>query len=333
MHSRGLDHWLPDLCRAESLLWILLLTVLLSITLELLISGLSFSLLNLGLRSLVILWIVLISCAAVCLMRRVSIDWPVALTSSAALVGFQLASLVGAFGQTKALGGSFIDIAIPGQLLSLLVGSAALRFFYVRRQERRQAHLVQQARYDLLQARIQPHFLFNTLNSIASLIASRPADAEAAVLNLADLMRSTLAGAGRPVALADELDICEKYLQIEKLRMGDRLRWCFEVPPQFLPQSLPALTLQPLLENAVLHGVARLTEGGEIKLTASEDNGGLRLTITNPVPAAVDSGRRGNELALDNVRDRLAMASAGTARLVAGRTDDLYRVDIWLATP
>jgi two-component system sensor histidine kinase AlgZ len=276
-------YWLPDLCRTEALVWVTLLAVIFAIILELLLRGANFSVTSLGQGALLILWMVLIGCFISCLIRRISIAWPLWAIVVSVMLGIQLAGLFGAWGQMLVTGSGFLDRLIPSQLLSALIGAVALRFFYIRDQERQRADRLQQAELELLQARIQPHFLFNTLNSIASLIVSSPDKAEGAVLDLADLMRSSLNAGQQRVTLAEELELCEKYLQIESLRMGERLRWNFVASPEAAAAYIPSLSLQPLIENSLLHGVARIPEGGTIELDARTSGDELCLDIRNPI--------------------------------------------------
>lgn len=297
-------HWLPDLCRTEALVWVTLLAVIFAIILELLLRGANFSITSLGQSALLILWMVLIGCFISCLIRRISIAWPLWTIVVSVMLGIQLAGLLGAWGQILVTGGGFLDKLIPNQLLSALIGAVALRFFYIRDQERQRADRLQQAELELLQARIQPHFLFNTLNSIASLIVSSPDKAEGAVLDLADLMRSSLIAGQQRVTLAEELELCEKYLQIESLRMGDRLRWNFVVTPEAAATNIPSLSLQPLIENSLLHGVAQIPDGGTIELDARTNGDELCLDIRNPISDEPASSA-GNQIALANVIERL----------------------------
>lgn len=138
-----------------------------------------------------------------------------------------------------------------------------LRYFYLQSQWRRQEQAELRARIESLQARIRPHFLFNSLNSIAALVASDPVKAEQAVLDLSDLFRASLARPGTLVAWRDELELSRRYLSIEQYRLGDRLQmdWQVDGVPDDLP--IPQLTLQPLLENALVYGIQPRIEGSD----------------------------------------------------------------------
>jgi len=327
MPGRLVRHWLPDLCRTEALVWVTLLAVVLAIILELLLRGANFSVTSLGQSALLILWMVLIGCFFACLIRRISIGWPLWAIVVSVMLGIQTAGLLGAWGQILVTGSGFLDTLIPSQLLSALIGSVALRFFYIRDQERQRADAFKQAELELLQARIQPHFLFNTLNSIASLIVSSPDKAEGAVLDLADLMRSSLNAGQHRVTLAQELELCEKYLQIESLRMGDRLHWSFEVTADAAAKYVPSLSLQPLIENSVLHGVSQIPEGGSIYLDARLNGNELSLDIRNPVSDGPASSA-GNQIALANVLERFQAFSDLAVELSARTEKGQYILQI-----
>jgi two-component system sensor histidine kinase AlgZ len=173
----------------------------------------------------------------------------------------------------------------------------------------------ERARFDALQARIRPHFLFNSMNVIASLIRARPAQAEAAVEDLADLFRAALGRADAQTTLGEELDLARGYLRIEELRLGARLKLDWDVA--MLPRELilPPLLLQPLVENAVYHGIQPLPEGGEVGVRGHVDAGAVVIEVRNPCPPPVARRGGGNGIALANIRSRLALHYAGRAAL------------------
>jgi two-component system sensor histidine kinase AlgZ len=166
-----------------------------------------------------------------------------------------------------------------------------------------------------LQARIRPHFLFNSLNTIASLIPDEPEVAERATEDLADLFRGSMRRSDDLIRLADELELADKYLRMEQRRLGDRLRVDWQV--SLLPADalvLP-LTLQPLLENAVTHGIQPLEGGGEIRVYGRLEDDKVVITIANPYgPGGHVSAGQG--MALTNVRERLKLAFGATASVL-----------------
>jgi two-component system sensor histidine kinase AlgZ len=172
------------------------------------------------------------------------------------------------------------------------------------------------ARIHALQARIRPHFLFNSMNTIAALTRTSPERAEQAVEDLADLFRASLGEANARISLKDELDIARTHQRIEQLRLGNRLdvRWDVEALP--LRAQVPSLIVQPLLENAVYHGIEMLPQGGTICIAGQRHGNTAQIEVRNPVPAQAGYGEReGNRMALENIRQRLELAWPGQARL------------------
>ncbi|HID48617.1 MAG TPA: sensor histidine kinase, partial [Chromatiales bacterium] len=176
-----------------------------------------------------------------------------------------------------------------------------------------------------LQSRIRPHFLFNSMNTIASLVHAEPGQAEAAVENLADLFRASLSDARARIPLHEELDLCRRYLSIEALRLGDRLRQHWQVDALPGDALVPPLLLQPLLENAVYHGIEPRTEGGRIDIEGQREDGDIVIRIRNPLNGHSGQGHaNGNRIALDNIRQRLAALYGRHGGLHIDRDDRHY---------
>ena len=220
------------------------------------------------------------------------------------------------------------------QAISGIITLMALRYFYVQHQWKQQVQAEARARWQALQARIHPHFLFNTLNTIASLIRGRPEQAEQAVLDLADLLRSALAQR-KTIPLREELELTRHYLAIESLRLGDRLRVDWRLDPDLpLELPIPALLLQPLVENAIYHGLQGLPEGGILTIQVERRTRDLRVTIVNPCPAGAGGFRgSGQRLAQDNIRQRLQLAYQTLDPLTIVETPDHYQVAFTLPLP
>ncbi|WP_223787319.1 sensor histidine kinase [Marinicella meishanensis] len=183
---------------------------------------------------------------------------------------------------------------------------ALLRYFFVQDQWSRQIEALAQAQMNALQARIKPHFLYNSLNSIASLIPLDQAAAEQAVLNLSGLFRKAFTHTEQSqTPLHQELEWINQYLAIEKLRLMDRLDHRLTVDEGLEYEMVPLLSIQPLVENAVIHGIAHLTEGGTIDIQVRRTEQGFKVQVTNPYrPGSVQSG---SQTGLDNIRQRLAL--------------------------
>ena len=220
------------------------------------------------------------------------------------------------------------EFILQNLAISGIVAAVALRYFYVQFQWRNKVRSEAQARVQALQSRIRPHFLFNSMNTIASLTRSQPALAEQVVEDLADLFRISLGDASVPVELGRELDLCQQYLRIEQLRLGSRLRaqWQIEgLPPN---ARLPALVLQPLLENAVYHGVEPSTAGGFIRIEGYRDGDRLQVVISNSVSRIPGQHRSGNHLAQDNVRERLQALFGKAADFAVEHRGGSYRATV-----
>ena len=202
-------------------------------------------------------------------------------------------------------------------VISAIISALALRYAFVYHRAQIKSEIQQQDRLQALQSRIRPHFLFNSMNSVASLIRSDPELAERALQDLADVFRVLLADARKMVPITAEGELARQYLDIEKLRLGDRLqvKWsASNVPRNAL---IPSLTLQPLIENAVYHGVEPSFAGGIVDIRMWSEGDQLRILITNPIPEITNQAqqRRGNRIALNNVRERLNRHFQGKADL------------------
>jgi len=180
------------------------------------------------------------------------------------------------------------------------------------------------ARLAELQSRIRPHFLFNTLNSAIALVRAEPAKAEAVLEDLSELFRHALADQGEAVTLGQEIALARRYLAIEQIRFGDRLQVQWSLDPDADPAKLPPLLLQPLVENAVRHGVEPSSSGAQIKITTERRGSVVVLKVTNSTPAG--AGERGHGLALANVRERLALLHDVQAQFKTVFKDEVFQV-------
>ncbi|MFO7603609.1 MAG: histidine kinase, partial [Gammaproteobacteria bacterium] len=207
------------------------------------------------------------------------------------------------------------------------IAAPILRYFYVQQQWRQQVQAESSARLQALQARIRPHFLFNSMNTIASLTRSRPEQAETAVENLADLFRASM-NEQRLHRWQDEQLLCQRYLEIEAMRLGARLRVDWQVEALPADALLPPLVLQPLLENAIYHGIEPLAQGGVITIQGARQDGQLSLRVENPVADAESHHHRGNRLALENIRERITTLFGRAGTLQATQHDHHYSVTL-----
>ena len=211
--------------------------------------------------------------------------------------------------------------------ISAIVSAVALRYFYVQHQWKSNIETEAHSRIQALQARIRPHFLFNSMNTIASLTRTNPRLAERAVEDLADLFRTSL-GHQETVKLSEELEFTRRYINIEELRLGNRLQVEWQVDKDIPPDAtVPALILQPLVENSIYHGIEPQTSGGVVNISIGKANRSLQFLITNPAPTTKSQYRRsGNRMAQDNIRQRLKLAYGDASTLNINKTEAQYLV-------
>ncbi|WP_157976659.1 sensor histidine kinase [Parahaliea mediterranea] len=326
------EFFIPDLCGARQVFVIVLLAQLLVLVYTLVEAGLpQFDWNLLGTASLFVQWVVLLSTALLCLLRGPFSRFGIV---TATLCSLLLVLLVTAF---STLASTWVyPLSQPGRvdgwtllrnlLVALVVAGVALRYFFLQQQLRLRERSELQARVDALRARIRPHFLFNTLNSIASLIETRPEAAERAVEDLAELFRTSLRDASDLLTVADEIRLCEIYLGIEQLRLGERLQVAWQVDDEARALPMPSLVLQPLVENAVYHGIARLPEGGRIDVAIACHKGELQARVCNPVPPEEAGG--GLRIALDNISQRLRSQYGEAAGLAWQREAGAFHVQL-----
>ena len=325
--------FIPDLCAARPVFVMVLLVELMVLVYALSASGLpNFDWETLALCSLFGQWVVLLSAALLCGLRQLISGFSLPLASLCTLLVVLAVTALSSVAAWRLLpifddGSGELWWLLRNLLVAAVLGGIVLRYFYLQQQLLVQRQLELQARLNALRARIRPHFLFNTLNSIASLIVSRPEDAERAVEDLAELLRVSLQEHQRPTVVADELRLCELYLAIEQLRLGDRLQVEWEVAPALREAPMPSLILQPLVENAVYHGVAQLTGGGRIRVSVLPQAGGIRVIVENPAPEA-STRTGGHRMALENIRQRLLGLYGAQGQLRTEHANRLFRVEL-----
>ncbi len=221
----------------------------------------------------------------------------------------------------QAVGGWRFVLSIA--VMMTLLCAVLLQYFQMREQWQAQVKAHALASLQALQARINPHFLFNSMNTIAALVRKDPATAETAIEDLSDLFRAALGSDSSDASLFEELQIVRQYLAIEQLRLGNRLRLEWQLSDD-LPMHLrmPRLLLQPLFENAVVHGVAPFPEGGSIRFEGVLQDGFVQFTLSNPLPQTPTYGGHGHALA--SVKQRLELFYGSHARIQEGVEDGLY---------
>jgi two-component system sensor histidine kinase AlgZ len=323
------DFFVPELCQPEALLSMVLLAELLVLVLVLsepMLPG--FDWVRLALTSLFVQWIVLLSAAVLCRLRPLMARMPAATAGAlCCAIVVTLSLICTAVADYYELGGPLprtgeVNLYLRHALISLIMSALLLRYFYLQSQWRKQEQAELRARIESLQARIRPHFLFNSLNSIASLVVVDPYKAEQAVLDLSDLFRASLAKPGSLVPWREELELAQRYLSIERYRLGERLQLQWEIVdvPDDLP--IPQLTLQPLLENALIYGIQPRIEGGLVRVEASYHDGVFQLCVSNPYEQlGEEPPSRGTHQALTNIDARLVALFGPRASLSVERRD------------
>jgi two-component system sensor histidine kinase AlgZ len=212
-----------------------------------------------------------------------------------------------------------------------LLGSAitALLLVYFKLRALSLSTALHDARLQALQARIRPHFLFNSINAVLSIVRADPKRAETALEDMADLFRMAMADSQKMVLLRREIELSRQYLSLEKLRLGERLVESWQVDEALNDALIPPLILQPLLENAVYHGIEPLAEGGLIGISLKLAGSELHLDVHNPCRG--QSGmHKGNKMALENIRERLALQFDVEAKYTVEIGSDYYHVHIQL---
>lgn len=326
--------FLPDFCNGPAVIEILVIAELVAMVLVMargLGTGVNVVQDFIGI-SLFMLWLALAAAAVLCVAGRQLAGASTRLAYLACYALLLLTTVAVSVGalwldQWTRLGAVPDDrmLAFVGRNLSIsaIVSAVALRYFHVQYQWRTQIRREAGARIEALQARIRPHFLFNTMNTIAALIPFAPADAEQAVEDLSELFRASLDDAAVLVSLDEEIGLAKLYQRLEEKRLGERLMVEWRMEPPAMDVQLPRLSIQPLLENAIHHGIERLAAGGVIVIEGRDTETGYDVRITNPVPPDAIASR-GFHIALENIRERLALTLDAGATLATSHRGSYF---------
>jgi len=332
--------FLPDFCNIRTLFMVVLIAELLAIMLTLgqmmPYQDLIFSL---ALKSLFIQWIALTSAGLLCLLKRVTRRLSDKHTIIIAyclilLVAFIITELAWLFIYVLPLNIDYISpsharLLVQSLGITAIIATIILRYLYVQHQWRRNIETAAHSRFQALQSRIRPHFLFNCMNTIAGLMRRQPEAAERAIEDLADLFRACLTDPARLSPLKDELHLCRQYLNVEAYRLADRLNIDWRIDQLADDALLPALTIQPLLENAIHHGIELIESGGTISIHGKREKRSITIKISNPlagdyVPDAV----AGHQVAQENIRQRLHAVYGDDGKLITEIDQDQYSVTL-----
>lgn len=289
-----------------------------------------------GLLSLVVQWVALLTLGGLYLLRKRLRDIKPQRVAYIALALLLLSSWSVLAVSDLLLGelwripdGARLDVFLRVTGIVLVVGWLALAAFQNHWRVRQLAVRAKQAELAALQARVRPHFLFNTLNTGAALVHHRPDEAERLLLDLADLFRAALGGP-REIPLSEEIALIERYLEIESLRFRERLRVHWTRPEPMPDTLVPSLSLQPLVENAIKHGIERIPGGGEIHIRIDSDENGVRIIISNPMPAEPAHASTGHNVGLPSSLAQIEAYTEGRGSVVANAADGRFIVTVKL---
>jgi len=343
IHNKKLDSFfLPDLCNVYAVLVLIVLSETLVTALLLVESGLvGFQWERFATLSYFVQWVALLSVALLCqsrkFMARLALPWAVCWAMSLLMlvcftISYAAETLFPFVVSSNQVNWLWI---LRNMLISAIFGGMGLRYFYVQSQWRIKSQAELSSRLQALQARIRPHFFFNSLNTVASLIAIDPDKAENMLVDLSSLFRVVLKDQETQVNLAAEIELGRRYLNIEQERLGNRLRLTWQLPENIPDIQVPQLLLQPLLENAIYHGVQPLIDGGHVVIklslqTKKEDKQRRwSLIIENDKPD-VAAKSEGHQISLPNIAMRLEAIFNDKAALNIEQTANQYRVIIEL---
>lgn len=328
--------YLPDFCAAGTLFIVVLVAELVAIVLTLAAHDTrGMFLIELSKTSFFILWIALLGTVLMCQLKvwlenagktRAFIISFVVLETMCLVVAEASWQLTRIFGASAIINDPHNIFLLRTFAISSIVIALAMRYLYISSEWRHSIVLEAQSRVSALQALIRPHFLFNSMNTIASLTRTNPRQAEEAVEDLSDLLRANLSGPGDRTSLKQEFELAAIYQRIEKLRLGDRLvvRWDIEELP--MRAYIPNLTIQPLLENAIYHGVELLPDGGEVLITGKQNGEFVEISISNPVAPGKKRAVDGNKMAMSNISQRFELAYGDKATVEVDDLEDSFTV-------
>ena len=328
---------LPDFCDVRNVFIIVLLTEVLAIVFAMA----SASDLNqfwdlLAISSLLMLWIALLNAAVLCQLRTwlhtFQQNYCLAITFCLMMSITLLVTILASWAnQLYLVTHSTVDslFLIRMITISAVIYLLLLRYFYIQQQWRLNVAAQSRAEIQALRARIRPHFLFNSMNTIASLVAISPEKAEKAIEDLSDLFRASLTDKDMN-RLSEEIELTKSYLAIESLRLDERLQISWQIDDTLLDIEVPSLCIQPLAENAVYHGIEPIEKGGKIEISALQIGNKLNLSVSNPLMSKSQSSnfKKGNQMAQDNIRQRLKLVYGKNGEFRINDTKDLYTVTL-----
>jgi len=336
-HSQLAPPLLPNFCDVRNLFIAVLLTEVLAIVFSMAAASNSYQFWDyLSLASFLMLWITLLNAVVLCQLRHwlhqqkqnLCLLFSFCLMMSISLL---VTLLVNKAGILFDYDDNTLDnlLILRVMTISAVIYFLLLRYFYIQHQWRLNLAAQSRAEIQALRARIRPHFLFNSMNTIASLIAISPETAERAIEDLSDLFRASLSEHNMN-HLRDEIELTKSYIAIESLRLGDRLQIEWQIDDKLLDTEVPSLCLQPLAENAIYHGIEPIEKGGKIVISALQIDNKLKLSVSNPLMSEKQSSafKKGNQMAQDNIRQRLNLVYGNKGKFTINDTKDNYTVSL-----
>ncbi|NND65314.1 MAG: sensor histidine kinase [Gammaproteobacteria bacterium] len=342
--SANTANYLPNFCEGEMVFSVILVAELIAIVYSLTqqLNSETFWT-TLASASMLLLWIALCSAAALCLVRRFIENKSLSVITIVSmallvLVTIFVSEIVFWVGRhyAKHFSGSLdlfpydhFGFLWPNVLISIIVSALVLRYFYVNYQWQVKLNSESQSRIQALQARIRPHFLFNSMNTIAYLVRGNPDAAEQAIEDLSDLFRASLNKSKQLVKLSEEIIMAKMNQRMEELRLGERLKVTWQIDKDLLDSLVPSLVLQPLLENAIYHGIETLPGGGEVTIHGQRQDNTISIAIVNPTsPKPTLKRRSGHQIALANIDERLQLAFGTGAGLDVSPQQEQFTVTL-----
>lgn len=330
--------FIPNLCEVSAVFLLILMIGLLSLLLALAPAEQTGFWERFALITFFAQWLGLINASVLCVLKnwlnKQSLNVCASISFISMLfVSILFSALVVYLGRVFAIPGVVDDSGLQYFMLrntaiSGIIYAVVLRYFYMQYQWRSNLQAQSHAQVQALKARIRPHFLFNSMNTIACLVHIDANKAEKAVEDLSDLFRASLQE-HTIHTLEDELNLVESYIDIEYLRLDSRLSVDWQLDDDALNIEVPSLCLQPLVENAIYHGVEPLPEGGIIKISAQLENNRLCLSVSNPVTSdGAMSRHKGNHMAQQNIRTRLELMYGDEAEFTITAEPEMYTVSI-----
>ncbi len=322
---------MPDLCNTQAVFSLVLVGELLAFAFVLIDLGLAnFNWVYFGSVSFLLQWIILASAACLCPLR----PWfkkqngvvAGTVSYSIVLILTVVFTMLGQWFSNEPIFPSFL--IATNVLISAIFAGVVLRYFYLQQQLHNKEQAELRSRVQALQSRIRPHFLFNSMNSIASLIDVDPEAAEKMVVDLSQLFRASLSESAL-VPLMNEVALCKQYASIEQVRLGERLGVNWDIHLAGNEPEIPSLLLQPLIENAIYHGIQSLRDGGDVDIRISVKDQWIHLHVSNPYETQeVHEGKDNNGMALENISYRLQAHYGEAAQMRLQSDDNQFVVDI-----